>query len=215
MSEARWTVVALIGLALGWPLGVARAQGNVTFWSDTPAVLQGPGVGVPTKPASTRAISSPAAPAGTPPGIGRAILAPVTPEESAQAIESRPIADGLNLPVPTPAPAIGSATMQGRLSVSGQEAAVGPASIAELARALRNDPDLIYEYVRNNIDYYPVWGVHKGALGAVIDNRGTAFDPHRGLHPGRQPDRHPQQLDHLRLQPGHLSAGKSADGGAG
>ncbi len=56
------------------------------------------------------------------------------------------------------------------------EAPPGPASIEELARALRYHPDLIYQYVRNNIDIDPVRGIHKGALGAVLDNQGSAFD---------------------------------------
>lgn len=52
----------------------------------------------------------------------------------------------------------------------------GPASIVELARSLKNDPLLIYEFVYNNIDYYPIYGVQKGALGALLDGKGTAFD---------------------------------------
>ncbi|MDR2092401.1 MAG: transglutaminase-like domain-containing protein [Azoarcus sp.] len=51
-----------------------------------------------------------------------------------------------------------------------------PAAIVELARALKGDPDLIYEYVRNNIAFYPIWGIHKGAVGAILDKQGTAFD---------------------------------------
>jgi RHS repeat-associated protein len=56
------------------------------------------------------------------------------------------------------------------------DAPPGPASIDELARALRYNPDLIYQFVRNNIEIDPVRGIHKGALGAVLDNRGSAFD---------------------------------------
>ncbi|UPT63819.1 MAG: hypothetical protein M0D54_04530 [Hyphomonadaceae bacterium JAD_PAG50586_4] len=48
--------------------------------------------------------------------------------------------------------------------------------IVELARSLSNDPDLIYEYVRNRIDTEFMFGLHKGALGAIIDGSGTAFD---------------------------------------
>lgn len=51
-----------------------------------------------------------------------------------------------------------------------------PLEIKQLARALRQDPDLIYEYVRNTIEYVPMYGVQKGALGALIDRSGTAFD---------------------------------------
>lgn len=48
--------------------------------------------------------------------------------------------------------------------------------IVELARALRGDPDLIYEYVRNRSDTEFLFGSHKGALGTSIDAAGTAFD---------------------------------------
>lgn len=52
----------------------------------------------------------------------------------------------------------------------------GPDSIAELARALRNDPQLIYEFVANNIEFLPTYGLQKGGLGALIDGYGNAFD---------------------------------------
>ncbi|MBS1993997.1 MAG: hypothetical protein JSS83_25975 [Cyanobacteria bacterium SZAS LIN-3] len=52
----------------------------------------------------------------------------------------------------------------------------GPASIVELARALKNDPQLIFEYVYNNIEWQPGWGVMKGALGCLMDGSGNSFD---------------------------------------
>jgi RHS repeat-associated protein len=52
----------------------------------------------------------------------------------------------------------------------------GPPSITELARALKNDVDVIYEWVTNNINFYPVWGHFKGGFGALVDQRGTSFD---------------------------------------
>ncbi|MBP9811354.1 hypothetical protein KBF38_23810 [bacterium] len=52
----------------------------------------------------------------------------------------------------------------------------GPASIVELARALRNDPQLIFEFVYNNIDWQPGWGVMKGGLGCLLDGSGNSFD---------------------------------------
>jgi RHS repeat-associated protein len=52
----------------------------------------------------------------------------------------------------------------------------GPASIAELARALRNDVDLIYRFVHDNIEFFPMYGVQKGALGTLIDGMGNPFD---------------------------------------
>jgi YD repeat-containing protein len=48
--------------------------------------------------------------------------------------------------------------------------------IKELARALRGDPNLIYEFVRNSVDTEFLFGSHKGALGVIIDHSGTAFD---------------------------------------
>ncbi len=51
-----------------------------------------------------------------------------------------------------------------------------PPEIVALARALRNDPDLIYQYVRNNIEVVWEYGLQKGALGASIDKSGTPFD---------------------------------------
>lgn len=51
-----------------------------------------------------------------------------------------------------------------------------PASIVELARALKNDPQLIFEHVYNNVDWQPGWGVMKGPLGCLMDGSGNAFD---------------------------------------
>ncbi|MBN3759429.1 RHS repeat-associated core domain-containing protein [Burkholderia sp. Ac-20365] len=68
------------------------------------------------------------------------------------------------------------AGVSGANNIVTNEAPPGPASIEELARALRYHPDLIYQYVRNNIEIDPVRGIHKGALGAVLDNQGSAFD---------------------------------------
>lgn len=50
------------------------------------------------------------------------------------------------------------------------------ADIPELARALRNDPDLIFEYVHNNIEFEAMWGVQKGAVGVLLDGSGTSAD---------------------------------------
>ncbi|MCJ9430029.1 RHS repeat-associated core domain-containing protein [Kordiimonas marina] len=48
--------------------------------------------------------------------------------------------------------------------------------ILALARSLKNDPALIYQYVRDNIETLPMFGLQKGALGALIDKKGTALD---------------------------------------
>jgi len=52
----------------------------------------------------------------------------------------------------------------------------GPASIVELARALKNDPQLIFEFVYNNIEWEPGFGVQKGGLGCLLDGMGNSFD---------------------------------------
>ena len=52
----------------------------------------------------------------------------------------------------------------------------GAPSIVEQARALRNDPQLIYQFVHDNIEWEPSFGVQKGALGALLDGMGNAFD---------------------------------------
>jgi RHS repeat-associated protein len=61
-------------------------------------------------------------------------------------------------------------------STNDQEGSVRPPEIVALARALKGDPDLIYQYVRNTVDTEWEYGLQKGALGASIDHSGTAFD---------------------------------------
>jgi RHS repeat-associated protein len=52
----------------------------------------------------------------------------------------------------------------------------GPASITELVRALQNNPQYIFEWVYNNIDWEPGWGLSCGAFGTILAGRGNAFD---------------------------------------
>lgn len=49
-------------------------------------------------------------------------------------------------------------------------------SIVELARALKNNVDLIWEHVFNNIEFIPTYGLQKSGLGALIDGCGNSFD---------------------------------------
>ncbi len=106
-------------------------------------------------------------------GLTRVILPVVTPEQSDQAIKSRVLPPDLNRGVPgfdqtasalrKPSSAASASRVESKsLRVSGDSAALAPVSIAELARALGNNPDNIYHYVRNNISYYPIWGIQKG-----------------------------------------------------
>ena len=169
--------VLLLLLAGIFP-GAVLAEGNIQFGQGVPAVVEAPAADIRTTgKAQPQAIRGEWTEYG--PGVNRVILAPVTPEESEQAIHARPLPKGLNQGVPSETgpgtPSSGEA-MQPMMRIAGDTAPTGPASIAELARALKNDPDLIYEYVRNNIAYYPSWGLQKGAIGTLLDNQGTAFD---------------------------------------
>ncbi|MDR3468688.1 MAG: RHS repeat-associated core domain-containing protein [Xanthobacteraceae bacterium] len=51
-----------------------------------------------------------------------------------------------------------------------------PVEIITLASSLKCDLDLIYEYVYNNIEYEPLFGSNKGALGTLLDQRGNDID---------------------------------------
>jgi hypothetical protein len=72
--------------------------------------------------------------------------------------------------------ALGSATTRTASLAPFGHLGARPIEIVELADALNNDPDLIFEFVRNNIRTEFRYGSAKGALGALIDRSGTAFD---------------------------------------
>ncbi len=179
MSLARLNTIAALAAAL--LAGHVHAQFRIPFEEGVPLI---PGIQAGSGAAGTGAGKVPTLPTRESieqvPGIRRVILAPVTPEQSERAIHAVPVPANLNPGVkPEPRlPAVqgpsGPAVQAKR--VAGAAAPAGPASIAELARALRNDVDLIYEHVRNNIEYVPMWGIKKGAFGTILDNQGTAFD---------------------------------------
>lgn len=58
---------------------------------------------------------------------------------------------------------------------SGEETEITP-EIETLARNLKYDPQLIYEHVRNNIEYVPLFGSSKGATATLLDGQGNDFD---------------------------------------
>jgi len=70
----------------------------------------------------------------------------------------------------------GGAGLAGSPTLVAQPGVTAPASIPELARALKNDVNLIYEYVYTNVEYSPTYGVKKGALGTLLDGHGNDFD---------------------------------------
>ena len=51
-----------------------------------------------------------------------------------------------------------------------------PAPIVALVAALKCDPDLIFEYVYNNVEFEPLYGSNKGPLGTLLDLRGDDAD---------------------------------------
>jgi RHS repeat-associated protein len=70
-------------------------------------------------------------------------------------------------------------SLPGGDSTSGSDLARGAApvaSVVELSRALRDDVDRIFEYVHDNIELTPTWGLKKSPEGVILDQAGTAFD---------------------------------------
>ena len=168
---SRIALMVLTAMAANASGVTSAAAGNITFGGGQPAVLPPQAA----QAAQAAVAAKAAAPEGPQPGVNRAIMPPVTPEESEAAIHARKLPPGLikgELDSELQTADLASAALE----AAAPAAPVGPASIVELARALKNNPDLIYEYVRNNIEYYPVWGVQKGAVGAILDNQGTAYD---------------------------------------
>lgn len=52
----------------------------------------------------------------------------------------------------------------------------GAPSIVEMARALKNDPSLMFEFVYNNIEHSVGMGLAKGPLGTLLSGAGNSFD---------------------------------------
>ena len=61
-------------------------------------------------------------------------------------------------------------------AVNGTAAGSAAPEVIALANALNNDPDLIYQYVHDNIEFDPLYGELKGPLGTLLDGRGDSFD---------------------------------------
>ena len=91
----------------------------------------------------------------------------------------RPTAKRHHVSAPTPFEEARQATLEAarRAPVARQGSpAAAPPEIVQLARALQNDPDLIYQYVHDNIEFSPLWGYLKGPVGTLLDGRGDSFD---------------------------------------
>ncbi|MCW5824189.1 MAG: RHS repeat-associated core domain-containing protein [Cyanobacteria bacterium TGS_CYA1] len=103
---------------------------------------------------------------------------PVAPATGRSRIETRPLPDRVidvsKLPkalqnqnedaVQSFAPGFASGTV------------AGAANITELARALKSDVDLIWQFMHDQVEFLPTYGSQKGALGCLIDGMGNSFD---------------------------------------
>lgn len=109
------------------------------------------------------------------PGDQLVRMQPMSQEEALAKMNSIP-PDPYLIDPPKITPSASRAGIKATAALTSQAPVEGPGSVAELGRALKNDPDLIYEYVYNNIDYEPMWGELKGSVGTILDGRGDDFD---------------------------------------
>lgn len=117
----------------------------------------------------------------TKPRPGRWVAMPQMPSVDVDAarrdIESRPLPTNIYKPaVVEPASAPELPGLKSLAAGFAGNTVAGPASIVELSRALKSNVDLIYEWVFNNIENLPSYGIQKGGLGALIDGLGNSFD---------------------------------------
>lgn len=76
---------------------------------------------------------------------------------------------------------LGNLQASSQLLTGGQSLMMGnPAQatpeIEELARGLMNDPNLMYKFVHDHIEYTPIFGDVKGAYMTLMDRSGNSFD---------------------------------------
>lgn len=91
-------------------------------------------------------------------------------------IESRPLPTNIYRPKSAEASEANGVVMNVIASGYAGGTVPGAPHLTELARALKNDVDLIFEFVYNNIEFLPTYGTQKGALGCLIDGMGNSFD---------------------------------------
>ncbi len=84
----------------------------------------------------------------------------VHPDQAKQLLKSKVINPAVQLPV----------------AKQLTSAAQGIPSLVEMTLALKNDPQLIYEFVYNNIEHRIGMGLAKGDLGTLLDGCGNSFD---------------------------------------
>lgn len=174
------TAMALVAATLHSGAAYAQSAAGVT---PSGLTVQQPSSGVSDIPTALKSLT--AAPADargeqTNPGFKHEIPPPIFSKDIKEQRGRTPFSGTLLRSKPkNVAPASAGTTQPGatqQLRSAGTIAPEVPTDIAVLARSLKNDPDLIYEFVRDNIELYPVFGVHKGAVGALIDRQGSNYD---------------------------------------
>lgn len=89
--------------------------------------------------------------------------AQIEPEKAVADIESRP-------------PPVNLWRPNSQIHALGADAPIGPTSVTELASALRNDVDLIFEHIHDNYEFYPTFGLMKSPVDVIQCQAGNAFD---------------------------------------
>lgn len=106
----------------------------------------------------------------------------VAPAAAKRRIESRPLPGKVTKLPPrrrNPKESVGKALESKIKSLApgfASNTVAGAGDIAELARSLKNDVDLIWQFVHDNIEFIPTFGSQKGAWGCLIDGMGNSFD---------------------------------------
>ncbi|HMP52193.1 MAG TPA: transglutaminase domain-containing protein, partial [Candidatus Melainabacteria bacterium] len=107
----------------------------------------------------------------------------ISPASARPKIEGRKLPSNIHL-VPGRKPrrnqqlgSVGGAVTQSAIAPGFASGTVsGATDIEELARALKDNVDLIYEFVHNQIEWLPTYGSQKGAFGTLVDGFGNSFD---------------------------------------
>jgi hypothetical protein len=118
-------------------------------------------------------------PAHGPPTFLFAKGVPVPIEQADPFLRSRIPGSGPPVGAPPPAthaPRLATPSAMSVAPVTCGQGSLQPVEITTLAVALKCDPDLIFEYVYNNIEYEPLFGSNKGAFGTLLDQRGNDID---------------------------------------
>ncbi|HEX8379083.1 MAG TPA: hypothetical protein VF619_00880, partial [Allosphingosinicella sp.] len=106
--------------------------------------------------------------------------APAMPDGSAGGPAAQGLAAGMaQPPAPGPSTAVvpgAGTTLAQSASSAGTLGAQAPVDLQELARSFKNESASIFEFVRDNIETIPAFGVQKGWRGALIERQGTNFD---------------------------------------